>query len=266
MRTSADRSTSTAAGLENPFPHHESEIAQSEAATGKPFVSYWLHNNMVTVNGTKMGKSLGNFITLKDAFEKHPPLAIRYFILTSHYRSPLDFSEEAIEAAGKGLLRIHNAVGALRAALASPASGEVVSGEAETKALGEVDAFRKRFEEAMDDDFNTPAAIAVLSDMVRWTNTTLAAGGATRAVLEAADAAWRRLGGEVLGIVGDRLLGEEAGGGGLEADLIALLVDLRNAMRGEKNFKAADSIRDGLADIGVELKDGPEGTSWSRKA
>jgi len=130
-------------GLENAFPHHECEIAQSEAASGKPFVKYWLHNNMVTVNGTKMGKSLGNFITLKDAFGKHHPLAIRYFVLTSHYRSPLDFSEEAIEAAARGLRRIHNAAGAVRRALeGSPADAP----EGDDERVQEIDGFRERFE------------------------------------------------------------------------------------------------------------------------
>jgi cysteinyl-tRNA synthetase len=247
-------------GLENAFPHHESEIAQSEAATGKPFVKYWLHNNMLTVNGTKMGKSLGNFIRLKDAFKKHPPLAIRYFVLTSHYRSVLDYSEEAIEAAEKGLLRIHAAVAALRKALAGPA--EATGGGDTAKALGEIDAFRKRFEEAMDDDFNAPQAIAVLSDMVRWTNTALAAG-ATRAVIEKAHEAFMRLGGDVLGIVTDKLLGEEAGGA-LEARLVELFITLRAERRKAKDFTTADRIREGLSKAGVELMDGPAGTTWKR--
>ena len=95
-------------GLENQFPHHECEIAQSECVTGKQFVKYWLHNNMVTVNGQKMGKSLGNFVTLKQSFEKHDPLVVRFFILQSHYRSPLDFSDAAIEGAGKGLEKLRN--------------------------------------------------------------------------------------------------------------------------------------------------------------
>ena len=248
-------------GLENAFPHHESEIAQSEAATGKPFVKYWLHNNMLTVNGTKMGKSLGNFIRLKDAFKKHPPLAIRYFVLTSHYRSVVDYSEEAIEAAEKGLLRIHAAVAALRKALAGPAG--VAGGGGDTaKALGEIDAFRKRFEEAMDDDFNAPQAIAVLSDMVRWTNTALAAGAA-RAVVEKALEVFTQLGGDVLGIVTEKLLGEEAGGA-LEARLVELFIILRAERRKAKDFATADRIREGLSKAGVELMDGPEGTTWKR--
>lgn len=248
-------------GLENSFPHHECEIAQSEAATGKPFVKYWLHNNMVTVDGVKMGKSLGNFVTLKDAFVKHPPLAIRYFVLTSHYRSPLDFSEPAIEAAQKGLLRIHNAVAAVRAALADARPAEPLP--ADEKALAEIDAFTARFEDAMNEDFNTPQAIAVLSDLVRWTNSLLADAVPGRAVLLRLDETFNRLGGDCLGIVTDDLLGQ-ASAGGLEADLVELLIRTRNDLRKEKNFDAADKIRKRLADVGVELMDSPEGTTWKR--
>ncbi len=249
-------------GLENAFPHHECEIAQSEAATGKPFVKYWLHNNMVTVDGVKMGKSLGNFITLKDAFKTHHPLSIRYFVLTSHYRSPLDFSEEAIVAASKGLERVHNAVRAVREALAAQ-GGQGTGSPGDTKLLGEIDEFRKRFEEAMDEDFNTPQAIAVASDLVRWSNTLLSQGTPAIAVLEKLNETFNRLGGDVLGIVTDTLLGEE-GGGGLEADLVAVLIETRNSLRKAKNFAAADEIRARLCEIGVELMDSSEGTTWKR--
>ncbi len=263
-------------GLENAFPHHECEIAQSEAATGKPFVKYWLHNNMVTVDGVKMGKSLGNFITLKDAFEKHHPLAIRYFVLTSHYRSPLDFSEQAIEAAEKGLRRIHNAVGAVRSALAAATrKGSSADTDAAAAAPGapdntarkalieKIDGFSGRFKEAMDEDFNTPRAIGVLSDMVRWTNSILAEGPVGRAVLEKVNDAFNRLGGDVLGIVTEDLLGEESAGG-LEADLVALLIETRARLREAGEFQAADDIRARLSKIGVELKDSPKGTTWKR--
>ncbi len=246
-------------GLENAFPHHECEIAQSEAATGKPFARYWLHNNMVTVDGVKMGKSLGNFITLKDAFRKYHPLAIRYFVLTSHYRSPLDFSEDAIEAAAKGLERIHNAVRAVREALASPAGA--ASGGKEL--LAEIEGFRARFDEAMNEDFNTPQAIAVLSDLVRRSNTLLSQETPPRAVLEKLSDTFNRLGGDVLGIVTDTLVGEE-GGGGLEADLVNVLIETRESLRKAKNFEAADRIRARLCEIGVELMDTPEGTTWKR--
>ncbi|MHC4713576.1 MAG: cysteine--tRNA ligase [Planctomycetota bacterium] len=249
-------------GLENAFPHHECEIAQSEAATGVPFAKYWLHNNMVTVDGVKMGKSLGNFITLKDAFRKYHPLAIRYFVLTSHYRSPLDFSEEAIEAAAKGLERIHNVVRAVREALSSP-GGDGGAPAGDETLLTEIDEFTGRFREAMDEDFNTPQAIAVLSDLVRRSNTLLSQETPGRTVLEKLSDTFNHLGGDVLGIVTDALIGEE-GGGGLEADLVTVLIKTRESLRKAKNFEAADRIRARLSEIGVELMDTPEGTTWKR--
>jgi len=247
-------------GLENVFPHHECEIAQSEAASGKPFVKYWLHNNMVTVDGKKMGKSLGNFITLKDAFRRHHPLAIRHFVLTSHYRSPLDFSEEAIEAAARGLRRIHNAAGAVRRALeCSPADAP----EGDDERVREIDAFRERFEEAMNEDFNTPQAIAVLCEVARWTNSYLDGPRQSPAVLSRLNDTFNVLGGDVLGIVTDTLIGQESQGG-LESRLVELLIRMRAEARGRKDFETADTIRERLREIGVELMDTPEGTTWKR--
>ena len=144
-------------GLENIFPHHECEIAQSEAANKSPFVRYWIHNNMVTVNGQKMGKSLGNFVTLKDAFTKYNPLTIRFFILTTHYRSPLDFSNEALDAADKGLERLYNTIINLREQIDSAKDGSTPSGIYE-----KLEHYKKAFLEAMDEDINTPGAIAAL--------------------------------------------------------------------------------------------------------
>lgn len=138
-------------GMENKFPHHDCEIAQSEAASGKPFVRYWMHNNMVTVNGTKMGKSLKNSVNLKDLFKRVDPVVIRFFILQSHYRSPLDYSETAIRASQTGLEKLHDTMRRLLQAL--PGSGEL-----------NISAFIDRFESAMNDDFNTPIAISVLFD------------------------------------------------------------------------------------------------------
>ncbi len=247
-------------GLENAFPHHECEIAQSEAAHGKPFAKYWLHNNMVTVDGVKMGKSLGNFITLKDAFARHHPLCLRYFVLTSHYRSPLDFSEEAIDAAARGLQRIHNAVAAVRQALQGASEPQ---GGNDVERLREIERFRERFEEAMNEDFNTPQAIAVLSDLVRWTNQLLASGAPGAAALEKLKSAFDTLGADVLGIVTDTLVGQEAPGG-LEGRLVDILIDMRAEARKAKDFKTADAIRERLEKVGVELMDTPEGTTWKR--
>lgn len=144
-------------GMENQFPHHECEIAQSEAATGKPFVRYWMHNNMVTVNGVKMGKSLGNFTTIKDALQKVSPLVLRFFILQSHYRSTLDFSDAALYAAKAGLDKLHETYARL---LNAPEGTGVLK----------LKRFEQAFHEAMNDDFNSPVAIAVLFDLAREVN------------------------------------------------------------------------------------------------
>lgn len=253
-------------GIENIFPHHEDEIAQSEAATGKPFVRYWLHNGMVTVKGQKMGKSLGNFITLKDAFAGRPPLerpvrpmAMRYFVLTSHYRSPLDFSAEAVEAAEKGLGRIENTVGRVRRMLAQAGEGDASD---EVKRL--VEGAREQFLAEMDNDFNTAGAIGVLSTFTREVNRFLdETEGVARGGLEAVDELYEELGGRILGIVtedtGRRV---EAG---IERQLIETLTEVRSDLRKAQQFELADSIRRRLAELGVEIKDTPDGTTWQFK-
>jgi len=251
-------------GIENIFPHHEDEIAQAEAATGKQFVRYWLHNNMVTVGGQKMGKSLGNFITLKDAFAGRPPLeepvrpmALRYFILTSHYRSPLDFSAEAILAAERGLERIENTVARVRRALPRTADGPMPQSVAQLLAEA-----RGRFLDEMDNDFNTAGAIGALNNFTREVNRLLDSGeGLTRSALAGMDELYRELGGEVLGIVTDRTGARE--GGGLEPALVEALLHVRSELRERKEFELADSIRARLEELGIEVKDGPDGSTWN---
>jgi cysteinyl-tRNA synthetase len=243
-------------GLENIFPHNESEIAQSEAAYGLEFVCYWLLNNMVTVDGVKMGKSLGNFVTIKDALQKHEPMAIRFFILSSHYRSPTDFGEAALEAAGKGLERLYGAVRLVRDRLATAEDGG-----ADAAFQQVLDEHKARFIEAMDDDFNTPQALAALFDLNKEVNTLLNSGEpVSRAMLEAIDGLYRELGGDVLGIIPDQL--PEESGGGLENALVQILIDLRQEFRQTKDWAKADAIRDHLAEVGIVLKDGPDGTRW----
>jgi cysteinyl-tRNA synthetase len=243
-------------GLENQFPHHESEIAQSETVTGKQFARYWIHNNMVTVNGQKMGKSLGNFVTLKDVFERHHPSLIRFFLLRGHYRSQVDYSEEAIHAASSGLERIRAAY-----ALAKEKSGTADEGDG---ALGrKADETKAAFLQAMDEDFNTPKALAATFELVT-------------AVNQAADPAGNTGGNEWLrvesffeeefrGVLGVVLEGEVSGGG-LEPELVELLLATRRDLRGEKNFALSDKIRDGLLTIGIEIKDSKEGTAWKKKS
>jgi cysteinyl-tRNA synthetase len=183
-------------GLENSFPHHEDEIAQSEAATGKPFVKYWLHNNMVTVGGQKMGKSLGNFITLKDAFKKWDPMVLRMFILQSHYRSPLDFSDEALGAAKTGYERLSRALGFPLSMPWLRSTPDAVDPEAQEFVRKTV----AKVVQAMDDDFNTPLAIAALFDMATFVNTAVSRGDCTQATMQFLQKQSVIIGDELLGL------------------------------------------------------------------
>ncbi|HET6440758.1 MAG TPA: cysteine--tRNA ligase [Phycisphaerae bacterium] len=246
-------------GIENVFPHHEDEIAQAEAATGKPFVKYWLHNNMVTVAGKKMGKSLGNFLTLRDAFAKWPPMVIRLFILQSHYRSPTDFSPEALEAAKEGWHRLRDtALG-----LENLGYGGGLGGEAEPSVVRTVEESRRRFHEAMDDDFATASALAVLFDLVREANRVLGTGGATHGTAELLRTTFAELGGDILGL--DLEFPEEGIDEGLTNNAFQILIALRNEARHSKNFAQADAIRKRLDEIGIVLEDTKEGTKWRFK-
>jgi cysteinyl-tRNA synthetase len=243
-------------GLENIFPHNESEIAQSEAAYGVEFARYWLLNNMVTVDGVKMGRSLGNFVTIQDALQRHEPMTIRFFILSSHYRSPTDFSEAALEAAGKGLERLYGAVRLVRDRLATAEDGG-----ADAAFQKVLDEHKARFTKAMDDDFNTPQALAALFDLTKEVNTLLNSGEPlSRGTLEAIDSLYRELGGDVLGIIPDQL--PEEAGAELEDALVQILTDLRQEFRQAKDWAKADAIRDRLAEVGIALEDGPDGTRW----
>jgi cysteinyl-tRNA synthetase len=247
-------------GLDNQFPHHECEIAQSVCATGKPFVKYWLHNNLVTVNGQKMSKSLGNFVTLKDAFKKYDPLVIRFFILQSHYRSTLDFSDEALAGARGGFEKFLNTVRNLRFELA----------KAQVESSGrplpfDLQPFRRRFLEAMDDDFNTPQAIAVIFELTKEVNQLLNTDSRPGVeALQSIDMLFRELGGSILGLVPDGLRNEASTDGKVEAELIQLLIDVRNKVRKEKLFTLSDMIRDGLKRVGIVLEDKKDGTVWKR--
>lgn len=242
-------------GLDNQFPHHECEIAQSVCSTGHPFARTWIHNNLVTVNGQKMSKSLGNFTTLKDLFKTFHPLVVRFFILQSHYRSTLDFSEQAMQGAKTGFERLLNTVKAVRHAITAPTSGAPMFDAA---------PYRRRIIEALDDDLNTPQAIAVLFDLSKEINSRLATGGMSAEGLVAADGLFRELGGSVLGIIPDRMSAENGPDGGDEANIMRLLIDLRNEARAGKNFQLSDRIRDGLKSIGIVLEDRKDGTGWKR--
>ena len=226
------------------FPHHENEIAQSESFTGiKPFVKYWLHNGLVQLGEEKMSKSLGNLITIKEALEKYSPDAIRIFVLSSHYRSPLTYSEEALEAAERGVDR-------LRQVVHSGSKGEKVGDRIDSE------LYRQRFIEAMDDDFNTPQAIATLFDLARDINRLSDEGYSVaqgqRVLLELAN---------ILGLT--LKLPEEPT---VDAEpLLELLISIRNQLREAKQWQLADEIRAKLDELGVALEDTPQGTVWRRK-
>jgi len=244
-------------GLENIFPHNECEIAQTEAATGKPFARYWVLVGSLTVNGVKMSKSLGNFLTIKEALNLYSPEAIRFFVLSSHYRSPVDFSREALLAAARGVERLHNTVRALRMRV----EHAMPSGTTDLSYIADLDTHRDAFLEAMDDDFNTPRAIASLFDLSKEVNVLLASGRpVSRGTLGAIDGLYRRLGGQVLGIIPDDLTQEI--GGELVEGLMDIILDIRQRYRETKDWDQADALRRRLTELGIVVEDRPEESTW----
>jgi cysteinyl-tRNA synthetase len=243
-------------GVENKFPHHECEIAQSEAAEGKPFCRYWMHNGMLMIRGEEMHKSLGNFVTLREAYERWSPMALRLFILNSHYRGPLDLTNDAVEAASKGWERLVGAVTSVQRRLA-----DAPEGEPDAVVVSMLQSCRSRFIEAMDDDFNTAAAMAVIFELVRESNTLVNAGDElTQGTLSAVGLLYQELVEQALGL---RLETEElAGAVNLSRSLIELLVDLRQELRKARQWELADRIRSELAGQGVMLEDQADETTW----
>jgi cysteinyl-tRNA synthetase len=243
-------------GVDNIFPHNESEIAQSECANDAEFAHYWMLVGSLTVDGIKMSKSLGNFITIKDALKRNRPEVIRMFMLTTHYSNPVDYSEEAMQAAAAGWERLYGPVRLVRGMITNATDSEDGNG-----ILARLDEARTDFKSVMDDDFNGPKAVAVLQELTREVNTLLNNGSAVgKSVLEAIDATYRELGGEVLGLIPDA---ETTGSNGQrEAGLIQLLIDLRNQARKNKKYAESDRIRDELAKLGVALEDRADGTIW----
>lgn len=243
-------------GIDNIFPHNECEIAQSEAAHGEPFARYWLLAGTLTLDGVKMSKSLGNTLTLKEALTRWRPEAIRSFILSSHYSNPIDFSDEAIEAAYKGWLRIWGAVNLVREQLNKAPDGPVAE---EVQALAS--QTRSSFIKRMDDDFNAPAALAVLQDFTRKVNSLVnQSTPLSHDSLETIDQTFRDLGGDVLGIIPDQL--DQKGDSSREEGLMRILLALRTDARESKNWQTADLIRQELAELGITVEDRPDGTIW----
>ncbi len=236
-------------GMDLKFPHHDCEISQARGL-GKAFANYWMHNNMLTIEGQKMSKSTGNFVTLIDAFGQYDPLAVRYFIAASHYRSVVDYSENALKAAGTSLKRLHQTVRTLR----------------EKKPLDQKPSgkwfkeFRNRFESSMDDDFSTPQAFAALFDLNREVNSMLVSEDPNPEAMADAEQLFSVLGGEVLGIIPEKIESEISDQ--RLNEVMQVMIELRNQFRQNKDFKGSDMIRDRLGDIGISLKDSKEGTQW----
>jgi len=247
-------------GMDLQFPHHENEIAQSEGATGEPFVNYWMHNGFVRVNEEKMSKSLGNFFTVREVLKQYRPEVIRFFILSSHYRSPLNYSDEQLDDAGVALTRLYTALRGVDIA-------DVV-----------IDAdFRLRFEQAMDDDFNTPVALAVLFDLARELNkakdkqifaATLKQLAAILGLLQEDPDSWLKAGNVTRSLTGQAVSAQD----GVVTAVVSYTdkqidenIRLRLEAKKAKDWARADQIRDALKHAGIILEDTPDGaTSWRR--
>ena len=241
-----------AGGEDLVFPHHENEIAQSEAANGKTFARYWMHNAFLNIDNKKMSKSAGNFFTVRDISEKYDLQVLRFFMLSAHYRSPLNFSADLMEAAKNGLERIVTAAEKLRD-LQAKAAGELT--ENETASLNEAEIFMKKYEEAMEDDFNTADAISAMFELVKFANTN-ANAESSKAYVDALYAQLEKQA-EICGLILEKkaeILDEE----------IEKLIQERQEARKAKNFARADEIRNQLLEQGIVLEDTREGVKWKR--
>jgi cysteinyl-tRNA synthetase len=262
-----------AGGQDLTFPHHENEIAQSEARNGKPFANYWMHNGYITIDDKKMSKSEGNFFTVRDILKDYSGEVVRFFLLSGHYRSPINFSRGLMDSAKSALARIYNAEQTLEHLVKN---GSDDMAEAERASLSGLGKYRDKFIASMDDDLNTADAIAAIFELISEVNG-VCKGGASKEYAGAALAELRELA-RVLGLL-DRS-GAAAGGSGGAADdggadgtgspngdsdaALQALIEERAAARAEKNWQRADEIRDELAAMGITLKDTPQGVQIIR--
>jgi cysteinyl-tRNA synthetase len=230
------------------FPHHENEIAQAESYTGKPFVRFWLHNGLITVEGQKMSKSLGNFISVKELLLKHSPQSLRFFLISAHYRRSLDFSNRALRDAEKGLQRIQNTIFNIKNAII------YAFDETDPEFREIIDSARTRFVEALADDFNVPEALAILFSFVRKINIYLSENP-VKANLDFALETLIELTG-VLGLIFAEEVPE------LVKTLIEEIISVRSDLRAKKDFESSDRIRNRLSDIGILIEDRAQGTTW----
>ncbi|MCU0646085.1 MAG: cysteine--tRNA ligase [bacterium] len=250
-----------AGGVDLVFPHHENEIAQSEGATGKPFVKYWMHNGFLNIEGEKMSKSLGNFFTVREILEKYHPAVIRMFFLLKHYRSPINFSEDRILEAQNALERIVTTLANIDSSLEDR---ELGSSQANPSLAESIDDLKQEFLNEMDDDFNSAGALAKVFDLVKEANLILA-----KNKLEPAEASSllkiKQTIEEFDSFLGILFYKEATASSIKEATLINMLIDVRTRLRAEKQWALADFIRVELDKIGIELKDRPDKTTWFKK-
>ena len=251
-------------GMDLMFPHHEAEIAQSCAALGHDSVHYWMHNNMITIAGKKMGKSYNNFITLEQFFagnhhlleQPFSPMTIRFFILQAHYRSTVDFSNDALVAAEKGLARLTEAYQRLMKIKASVTTSEHLNPEL-------LNSLRERCQEAMDDDLNSPIVISHLFDSARAINTVFDGKGTiSEADLEELRAVWKTYAMDILGL---QLDGAQDAGAGMDAykGAVDMLLNMRLEAKRNKDWATSDKIRNELTALGFTIKDTKDGFEWS---
>ncbi len=241
------------------FPHHENEIAQSKCSTGGEFARYWIHNGYINVKGEKMSKSLGNFFLLREVLEKYDGNVVRFFVLSSHYRKSIDFSEEEMKQAKAGLERIGNALSSAENALKGNA---VADGNNAAELAESFKASREKFIEGMDEDFNTALGIGSIFELVRELNKTLDSEKFTGEALETIKASREyiiQVMEEVLGVK----VALEKETDNMTSELVELMLEIRRDLRGEKNWAMSDKIRDRLGDLGIKIKDGKDTTQWS---
>ncbi|NLL47081.1 MAG: cysteine--tRNA ligase [Firmicutes bacterium] len=237
------------------FPHHENEIAQSEAATGSPLARYWVHNGMLNLKDAKMSKSIGNVISVKEMIRRYPKELLRFYLLSTHYRSALEFYDGKLEEVAKGWVRLNDAYRALQADLKQATPGDSSLDQETLKAL---DKLETDLISALADDFNTAMAFGVLFEVVREINGYKHQQGQSQAVLEKAFDLLGRFGGDIFGVLQEGKVQDDS----LAESLLDLLLGLRQELRKQKNFALSDQIRDQLADLGVTIEDTPQGPRW----